>query len=52
MTTYINVHRVESIKVETHDHGRFKTIDIKVKGADGEVELTLFTYNHNLEIEG
>lgn len=52
MTTYINVHRVKSAKVETTNHGQFKTIDIKVESADGDVELTLFTYDFDLEIEG
>mgnify|MGYP003139858213 FL=1 len=52
MTTYINVHRVKSIKVETTNLGEFKTIDIKVESTDGNVELTLFTYDFDLEIEG
>jgi hypothetical protein len=52
MTTYINVHRVESVKVDTTNYDGFKTITITVKNEDGEVELTLFTYDFDLEIEG
>jgi hypothetical protein len=55
MTTYINVHRVESVKVDTTNYDGFKTITITVNDAsneEGTVELTLFTYDFDLEIEG
>ena len=52
MTTYISVHRVESVKVETDNYGDFKTFVIRVAGRDGELELTLFTYDLDLDIEG
>ena len=48
MTTYINVHRVESVDVEYCGYGEFKTITIKVKNDEGVVEFTIFTYDHNL----
>ena len=48
MTTYINVHQVESVDVEHTNHGDFKTITIKVKNDEGVVEFTIFTYDHNL----
>lgn len=52
MTTYINVHRVKSVKVETDNYGEFKTIVIRVAGRNGELELVLFTYDLDLNIEG
>lgn len=52
MTTYINVHRVESVKVETTNYDGFKTITMTVKSDEETVELTLFTYDFDLEIEG
>lgn len=52
MTTYINVHRVESVKIDTENFDSFKTITIRVKNDEGVVEFSIFTYDFNLEIEG
>ncbi len=51
MTTYISVHRVVNVKVETDNYGDFKTFTIKVEGRDGQLDLTLFTYDLDLNIE-